>query len=79
MDIESTAEGASGYFYEMCMKAMSDEESGKKPTDMDYKFHFFPWFLEPAYELEDDFPIRKETVEYFRKVASDPYVMRKYP
>ena len=49
--IESTAEGRSGYFYDMCKEAEAAKESGRKLTKMDFKFHFFPWMQEPSYRL----------------------------
>ena len=79
VDIESTAEGSSGNFFDMCQRAIAMEEAGKALTDMDYKFHFYPWYVDPTYELEDDFPIYPQTLEYFRKLREDEYVCRKFP
>lgn len=41
--IESTAEGASGEFYEICKEAQDLKHQGAKLTKLDYKFHFFGW------------------------------------
>ena len=49
--IESTAEGVGGDFYDMCMTAIELERSGAELTDVDYKFHFFPWFRDPKYAM----------------------------
>jgi hypothetical protein len=49
--IESTAEGRSGYFYDMCKQAESLKEREAKLTKMDYRFFFFPWHDEPTYRL----------------------------
>lgn len=43
VDFESTANGAQGYFYEQCMKAMDG--------DPDWAFHFYPWYWTPEYAL----------------------------
>ena len=50
--LESTAEGREGYFHDYCATAQKLDESGKTPTVMDFKFHFFPWWDEPGYRLD---------------------------
>lgn len=77
--IESTAEGNSGFFYEMAMRAMAQEEMGKTLTPLDYKFFFYPWYLDSTYELIDDFPITADTYEYFGTLKADPYIQKQYP
>lgn len=52
--IESTAEGQEGRFYEMCAEAQSRARTGARLTQMDWKFHFFPWFREPSYTLDPE-------------------------
>ena len=47
------------------MRAMAQEEMGRGLTDMDYKFFFYPWYIDETYELVDDFPITQETCDYF--------------
>lgn len=49
--IESTAEGREGAFYDMCKKAQDMAAQGKKLTNLDYKFFFFPWYRETLYTL----------------------------
>lgn len=78
VDIESTAEGNSGYFYEMCRKAIEMQEQGKELTDMDYKFHFYPWFVDPLYTLDGEDTITSETREYFNKLSWEDYILRNY-
>lgn len=63
--IESTAEGKEGHFYDMCKQAEALKDSGKKLTPLDYKFHFFPWYECPDYQLESTNPIPQEIDEYF--------------
>lgn len=41
--IESTANGVSGLYYELCQKARRGES--------DYEFVFLPWFIEPGYRM----------------------------
>lgn len=49
--IESTAEGRSGYFYDLCQEAFNHKESGKKLTKMDFRPFFFPWYQHDDYRL----------------------------
>lgn len=66
--IESTAEGQEGRFYEMTQEAMSLKESGATVTDMDYSFHFYPWFLDKNYRLNPNGVIvDDEHEQYFDK------------
>lgn len=79
VDIESTAEGNSGYFFDMTQKAMELQEMKKELTDMDYKFHFYAWWLDETYVLDSDEPIHAETREYFRKIKNDDWIRINYP
>jgi len=62
--IESTADGAYGRFYDMCMDAMQTV----KHTTLDFKFFFFPWWKHPKYILEEEVAISAEDDSYFRKI-----------
>lgn len=50
--IESTAEGADGEFHDMTQRAIAIQEQGKKLTQRDYRFHFYPWWEEDKYRME---------------------------
>jgi hypothetical protein len=51
--LESTPNGAQGYFYELCMEALSGNGV--------WKLHFYPWWWDEAYRL----PLAEgETIEY---------------
>jgi hypothetical protein len=50
--IESTAEGQGGDFYELCQQARRRANSGEQESPLDFRFHFFPWWQEPAYALD---------------------------
>ena len=73
--IESTAEGNFGDFYERCQAGEKFEElvrDGEAPrTEMDYRFHFFPWYEEPSYRI--DFPVKEsdEMTEYFARLSEE--------
>lgn len=53
MFVESTSVGAEGLFYEMCVAARNRQLEGKPLTRMDWKLHFFPWYMEPRYRMPD--------------------------
>lgn len=69
--IESTAEGQSGHFYELCKKAQDRLKSGTPLTALDFKFHFFGWHLDDKYRLEDRVSTTSEQQEYFAKLLAD--------
>jgi hypothetical protein len=70
--IESTAEGQDGAFYRMCQEARELSASGKPVSQLDWKFHFFPWWKEPAYALPGDpVPIGDEYQRYFEKLEGE--------
>ncbi len=52
--IESTAEGQDGAFYRMCQQARDQAAAGKPLSPLDYRFHFFPWWKDPAYQPGDE-------------------------
>lgn len=58
--LESTAEGREGYFYDYCNTARKLTAHNK----LDFKFHFFPWFLRDEYSLEDG-DVSELLVKYF--------------
>lgn len=65
--IESTAEGRGGYFYNYCQTARKLAAAGIALTELDYKFHFFPWWGDKNYRLENPerVLITDEMAEYF--------------
>ena len=68
--IESTAEGAHGFFHNTCVNAEKLSLSGKKLTSMDYKFFFYPWYqhddcILPGLTIGDCKDIVGKENEYF--------------
>ena len=65
--IESTAEGRGGEFYELVKTARALADSGQKLTNMDFKFHFSPWFKERRYTMADHdrVVITSDMAQYF--------------
>jgi hypothetical protein len=70
--IESTAEGQEGRFYDLCEEAQTKERLGTKLTELDWKFHFYPWWREPAYSMKpDDIAITPALEKYFRDLVGE--------
>lgn len=70
--IESTAEGQEGRFYELCESAQSKARMGSKLTELDWKFHFFPWWKEPSYKLDPRGVVIPESLQrYFTALANE--------
>ena len=70
--IESTAEGEDGSFHDMSQRAKGLKDSGKELTKKDYKFHFYPWWIEKQYAVSaTDVIITAEDNEYFDKVEEE--------
>lgn len=63
--IESTAEGRSGYFYDICKTAQESKESKRALSELDFKFHFFPWYGEQSYRIGSVLPVTTEMQAYF--------------
>lgn len=69
--IESTAEGASGNFFDMSVDAMELLASGLMLGPQDFKFHFYPWFDDPKYVAAvppGGLKLSKEKAKYFKAV-----------
>lgn len=49
--IESTAEGQSGEFYNICQKAEANHQAKKKLSRAEWKFFFYPWWSNPLYAM----------------------------
>jgi hypothetical protein len=63
--IESTAEGREGYFYEICKKAQQNLIDKKELSKLEYRFHFFPWYLDPEYRIGSPLHLTQEHHDYF--------------
>lgn len=70
INIESTAEGMDGYFFDMCERAQLQDPNALTP--MDFKFHFFPWFDAEEYKLNPlGITISDELDTYFKRLSSE--------
>lgn len=67
--VESTAEGNEGHFFEMCQRAQRLEQEGRELTELDFKFHFSPWWANPGYAMSRPVVITSESDAYFEALA----------
>lgn len=63
--IESTAEGRAGDFYDKTQLARAQADSNRELGDLDYKFHFFPWWQDKTYRLGRASLVTEEDQKYF--------------
>lgn len=70
--IESTAEGQEGDFYNITQRARATAEKGAQLSPRDYRFHFYPWWEEEGYRLDDlgGSIITAKDEEYFQQVEA---------
>ena len=68
--IESTAEGRFGDFFDMTQTARRRSHDPRPLSQMEYRFHFFPWFEDPAYIADPTTPISDSVLEYCNKVET---------
>lgn len=70
--IESTAEGREGHFFNLTKAARNRQTLGLPLRQMDFKFHFFPWFEDPKYIADPtDVNITDKMATYFDKLETD--------
>ncbi|MGI9490485.1 MAG: terminase [Geminicoccaceae bacterium] len=70
--IESTAEGQEGHFHQICQRAQAQEARGDKLTPLDFRMHFFPWWLDTGYVLPaGSMLITAEMREYFDQLEAE--------
>ena len=69
--IESTAEGRSGDFYDFCQRALRLQQQGSHLGQMDWRFHFFPWFDDHRYRLEERIYVDEDTQAYFERLEGE--------
>lgn len=67
--VESTAEGRAGEYHDMVKKARQLQAEGRELTDLDFRFHFYPWWRDESYVLDADVTETTEMREYFDKLA----------
>lgn len=67
--VESTAEGMGGWFYEAVQRSRRSRDQRSKQTALDFRLHFFPWWLKASYMLDPEGVVFTDTDrEYFAKL-----------
>jgi len=73
--IESTAEGQEGEFYEIATRAERASQSNRDEGITEWRFHFFPWWMEPGYSLDEletaSVVVTPEMHQYFDTIESE--------
>jgi hypothetical protein len=71
IDVESTAEGRGGEFYEMVQRADALKKEGRQLSQLDFKLHFFAWWQHRGYRLDPrDVRIPVEVDEYVSELRA---------
>lgn len=66
--IESTHEGGeAGLHYELLQTAIAN---GAHPSEIDFRFHFFPWWDQAEYVLDATFQLRPHIAAYFQRLEA---------
>lgn len=67
--VESTAEGRNGYFYKYVLEAQKRQQQGKKLNPLQFRLHFFPWFLESRNVLDPEtVTVTADQEKYFNEL-----------
>lgn len=69
IDVESTAEGIGGEFYDICQEAMT--KTGKELKSLEFKFFFFPWYKNNDYQEAGVVEFNKELQDYFKYLKNE--------
>lgn len=73
--IESTAEGKEGYFFRYCDEAAKREKAGRKPISLEFKLHFYPWFNDPSYSINEQVIMPDRLAAYFDKLSASGVIL----
>ena len=68
--IESTAEGQDGHFYTMTQRAQALADQGTRLGVKDWRLHFFAWWMEPNYTVDDEIEHTEAELEYFTQIEA---------
>jgi len=72
IDIESTAHGVGGEFYDLVQRAEKKKHEGTPFSRLDFKLHFFGWHVDPEYREQPNLVIvPKEVHEYFAELRGN--------
>lgn len=71
--VESTAEGHTGDFFELCELAQQYQQEERELAELDFKFHFHPWWENPdrILDVHPDTVLSEEMKTYFDDLEAD--------
>ena len=69
--IESTAMGRTGDFYRYCSDSRVKQIRNVELTAMDYRLHFYGWFWDQRYVLDQNVDLSADMNEYFEKLENE--------
>lgn len=73
--IESTAEGRLGDFFQKTEEARKRQEEGREPRELEFKYHFFPWWGGGGYHAAPYGEIEEKYQTYFENLEGEFKVM----
>jgi len=69
--IESTAEGASGYFHDYCIEAQKAQQENRKLAEHEWSLTFLPWWKHPEYVASPKgVQVPHKLMQYFTELES---------
>lgn len=69
--VESTAEGASGPFFDITDEAHKAKLEKRPLTQLDFRLHFYPWYTSAEYSLDPaGVHIPESMAKYFREIQA---------
>lgn len=72
--VESTAQGSTGQFADLCTRARNAQRQQRPLSRMDFKFLFYPWWQNPKYALPMEearyVVFTRELTEYFQRIEN---------
>ena len=75
--IESTAQGASGHFFNLCDVAERKMRMKDELTALDWKFHFFGWWKDKKYKMDADYLFSLKQDYYFAELEAESIMLTK--
>ena len=69
--VESTAEGADGWFYTACTDALRRKQEKKPEAGQEFRLHFYPWHGKQSYRSRDQVDVPPEFEDYFDSLVGE--------
>lgn len=70
--VESTGYGKSGAFADLCRRSRALKQTGRPLSPLDFKYHFYPWWVNPKYKLDPvdtaNVVFTRQQTEYFNRI-----------